>query len=204
MEEGTLAIEAYGEVIRRTVKLRGPAGVPQLTLVCGLCVGAAAYCAALTDVVGMVRGQSYLFITGPRVTSDGRDVDLEGRWWRRCASRRRLACHAAFDNEREGIAWLQRMCGYLQTVAAAGDPIDRPTPELGTIIPTAERRGYDMRKVVDHLCDEGSTEELSAFACAQPLTVPGAAGGRTIAGGVAAASAGRLTSMCLAQGAAFA
>ncbi len=183
VEEGTLAIEAYGEVIRRTVKLRGPGGVPQLTLVCGLCVGAAAYCAALTDVVGMVRGQSYLFITGPRVTkvATGEDVDLEALGGVDLHAKKTGSCHAAFDNEREGIAWLQRVCGYLQAIAPAGDPLDRPTPELGTIIPTAERRGYDMRKVVDHLCDEGSTEELSAAFAPNLLTMLARLGGRAIA-----------------------
>ena len=77
VEEGTDAIAAYGEVIRRTVRLQGK--VPQLTLACGLCVGAAAYCATLTDAVGMVQGQSWMFITGPKVTKvvTGEEVTLD-------------------------------------------------------------------------------------------------------------------------------
>jgi propionyl-CoA carboxylase beta chain len=181
VEEGTFAIDAYGEVIRRTVRLRGQ--VPQLTLVSGLCVGAAAYCAALTDFVGMVRGQSFLFITGPKVTkvATGEDVDLDALGGVDLHAKKTGACHAVFDNEREGIAWLRRLCGFLEPVGAIGDPVERATPELATLVPTAERRGYDMRKVVDHLLDEGSTLELSAAFAGNLLTLLGRLGGRTVA-----------------------
>src|SRR5205823_11760941 len=113
VEEGTDAIDAYGEVIRRTVKLKGR--VPQITLVCGLCVGAAAYNAALTDLTAMIEGQSYLFITGPKVTKvvTGEDVTLEDLGGPAMHARKTGAAHAVLANEREGIDFIKRVLGLL-------------------------------------------------------------------------------------------
>ena len=57
VEEGTDAIDAYGEVIRRTVRLQGK--VPQLTLCCGLCVGAAVPPVRVGLVLGIVKAGSF-------------------------------------------------------------------------------------------------------------------------------------------------
>ncbi len=77
IEEVVDAIDGYGQVMTRTIRLAGRC--PQLTLVCGLAVGGAAYTAVLTDVVAMVAGQSFMFLTGEKVSRvvTGEEVALE-------------------------------------------------------------------------------------------------------------------------------
>jgi acetyl-CoA carboxylase carboxyltransferase component len=181
VEEGTDAIDAYGEIIRRTVKLRGR--VPQLTLVCGLCVGAAAYCAALTDVVAMVKGQSFLFITGPKVTrvATGEDVDIAELGGAELHARTTGACHALLDDEPGALAWLRRLVGALAPHAPASDPVDRATAELEKLVPTSPRRAYDMRKLLGVVFDGGSVVELSAAFAPNLITGLARLGGRAVA-----------------------
>jgi len=180
VEEGTLAIDAYGEVIRRIVRLRGRA--PQLTLVAGLCVGAAAYAAALSDLVAMVRGQSFLFITGPKVTkvATGEEVDLDALGGPALHASKTGACHAVVDDERAGIAWLRRTLAALRS-QPADDPIDRPTPEVAAIVPTAERRAYDMRKLVEAVVDRGSLLWVAPDFARNLVTGLARLGGRAVA-----------------------
>ncbi len=176
--EGTDAIDAYGEVIRRTVRLRGKSF--QITLVCGLCVGAAAYCAALTDAVGMVAGQSFLFITGPSVTqvATGEQVTIEALGGPELHARTTGACHAVLPDERAGIAWVRRLLGYL--APAAPVPVDA-VPRLEKLVPTSPRRAYDMRKVLAALFDADSPTELAPDFGGSLLTALARLGGRAVA-----------------------
>ena len=108
VDEGTDAIDAYGEIIRRIVRLQGK--VPQLTLVCGLCVGAAAYAATLGDFVAMIEGHAFMFITGPKVTKvvTGEDVDIADLGGAAMHASKTGACHAVRHRVGEGAARLPR------------------------------------------------------------------------------------------------
>ncbi|MGA9523957.1 MAG: carboxyl transferase domain-containing protein, partial [Myxococcaceae bacterium] len=164
VDEGIDAIDAYGEIIRRTVRLKGR--VPQLTLVCGLCVGAAAYTATLTDCVGMIAGQSYMFITGPKVTRvvTGEEVELADLGGPDVHAKKTGAVHAVLEDERAGIEWLKKLLGY----ASGTHPSVTPSlsaldggGELENLIPVEPRRAYDVRKVLNAIFDGGSLLELS-------------------------------------------
>lgn len=157
VDEGTDAVDAYGEVIDRRIRLRGE--VPQLTLVCGLCVGAAAYDAALTDVVGMVEGQSFMFITGAKLTEvvTGQRVSIEELGGPEMHATKTGACHAVLPDEAAGFEWLRRLLGALES----GEGRAPASTDVEGAIPREPRRGYDSRTVIDAVVDEGSLLELS-------------------------------------------
>ena len=180
VEEGTFAIEAYGEILRRTVRLKGR--VPQITLACGLCVGAAAYCATLTDLVGMVQGQSWMFITGPKVTKvvTGADVSLDDLGGPELHGRKTGAVHAVLPSEQAGLDWVRDVLRHLRE-AKVTDPKLRFTPELESVIPTAPRRAYDVRRVLGAVFDQGSVLELSAKFGGSLVTALAHLGGRPVA-----------------------
>jgi acetyl-CoA carboxylase carboxyltransferase component len=67
IQEGVTALAGYGGIFRRNVRASGV--IPQISVILGPCAGGAAYSPALTDFVFMVRGTSYMFITGPDVVS---------------------------------------------------------------------------------------------------------------------------------------
>lgn len=182
VEEGTDAIDAYGEVIARTIRLKGR--VPQLTLVCGLCVGAAAYNAALTDLTVMVAGQSYLFITGPRVTRvvTGEEVTLEALGGPELHARKTGAAQAVVESEAEGFELIRRALALLtEPRVESADAAARQTPELESLVPAEPRRVYDMRKVLQAVFDGESILELSPRFGPNLLTAFARLAGRAVA-----------------------
>jgi acetyl-CoA carboxylase carboxyltransferase component len=163
VDEGPEAIHGYGEIIEATVAASGL--VPQLSVVCGLCVGAAAYAAALTDTVIMVEPWAFMFITGSKVTRavTGEDTPVEDLGG--------AAMHAAVSgaaqllavDDATAVATARRVLAYLPQghgsplpVRPAQDAADRPTPQLWDLIPTSRRKPYDMAPVVRTVMDEGS------------------------------------------------
>lgn len=181
VEEGLDAVNAYGEILLRVARLKGK--VPQITVVFGLCVGAAAYAAALGDFVAMVGGKSWLFITGPKVTKavTGEDVTLDDLGGAAMHARTTGQCHAVVDDEGAGIAWARRVLGALDLRRPPEDPVDRATDELARIIPTAERRAYDVRKAIEALFDRGSVIEVGDLFAKNLVTAFARLGGRAVA-----------------------
>ncbi|HEY0281398.1 MAG TPA: carboxyl transferase domain-containing protein, partial [Rhizomicrobium sp.] len=66
IQEGVAALAGFGEIFKRNVLASGV--VPQISVIMGPCAGGDVYSPALTDFIFMVRGTSYMFITGPDVT----------------------------------------------------------------------------------------------------------------------------------------
>lgn len=179
IEEVIDAIDGYGAVMARTIRLQGK--VVQLSLVCGLAVGGAAYTAVLTDMVGMVAGQSFMFLTGEKVAKvvTGEEVAIDDLGGPELHARVTGACHAVLPDEDAGIAWLKRVLGYLEPAPPA-DPIDRPS-HIEALIPVETRRAYDVRKVITEICDTGSTLELGAWHARNLVTCLGRLGGQPVA-----------------------
>ena len=65
IQEGVDSLGGYGELFHRNTLASGV--IPQITLVMGPCAGGAVYSPALTDFIFMVKGSSYMFVTGPDV-----------------------------------------------------------------------------------------------------------------------------------------
>src|SRR5712692_2696272 len=65
IQEGVVSLGGYAEIFLRNTLASGV--VPQISVILGPCAGGAVYSPAITDFVFMVRGISYLFITGPDV-----------------------------------------------------------------------------------------------------------------------------------------
>lgn len=185
--EGMDAIFANSELLRRTVELRGV--VPQITVACGLCVGVAAYAAALNDLVCMVAGQSFMFVTGPKVTkvATGEDVAIEDLGGPELHARKTGSCHAIVPDEASGIAWARRLLAFLPGLPGAGsdraapDAAERETPALETLVPVEPRRAYDVRKVVAELFDSDSVLEVAPLFAPSLLTFFARLDGRPVA-----------------------
>lgn len=142
-------------VMQATAELQGE--VPLLTLACGLCVGAAAYTAALHDVVAMVRDRSFMFVTGPRVTKAavGEDVTIEALGGADMHATVTGSAHAVVDDEVAGIAWLKRVLPHATGGAPAGSFVAPATPKE-TLVPANLRQPYDVRRVLAAIFDVDS------------------------------------------------
>ena len=65
IQEGVAALGGYAEVFQRNVLASGV--IPQISVIMGPCAGGDVYSPAMTDFIFMVRGTSYMFVTGPDV-----------------------------------------------------------------------------------------------------------------------------------------
>src|SRR5207247_4936976 len=76
-QEGAASLAGYGYIFDRNVRSSGV--IPQISVIMGPCAGGAVYSPAITDFVYMVKGTSYMFITGPDVIKSvtGEDVTFE-------------------------------------------------------------------------------------------------------------------------------
>src|SRR6202049_787508 len=77
IQEGVESLGGYAEIFLRNTLASGV--VPQISAILGPCAGGAVYSPAITDFIYMVRGTSYMFVTGPSVvkTVTHEDVTME-------------------------------------------------------------------------------------------------------------------------------
>ena len=65
IQEGVLSLGGYADIFLRNTLASGV--VPQISAIMGPCAGGAVYSPAITDFTIMVKGTSYMFVTGPDV-----------------------------------------------------------------------------------------------------------------------------------------
>jgi acetyl-CoA carboxylase carboxyltransferase component len=146
--------------------LQSPAGcpkTPRMTAVVGPSFGDAALHAAIADLVVMKRDAS-LALSGPPVIKGaiGEDVSAEELGGPAVAHETSGSAHVVVDAEEEAIATVKRFLSYMPDAADLPAPVAPPAPpgrdpeELLTLVPANPRRGYDMRKVLQAIVDEGS------------------------------------------------
>src|SRR6266568_4072698 len=77
IQEGVASLGGYADIFLRNTLASGV--VPQISAILGPCAGGAVYSPAITDFIFMVRGISYMFVTGPNVvkTVTHEEVDFE-------------------------------------------------------------------------------------------------------------------------------
>jgi acetyl-CoA carboxylase carboxyltransferase component len=167
IQEGVDSLGGYGEIFRRNVRSSGI--IPQISLILGPCAGGAVYSPALTDFVGMVDRQSYMFLTGPKVvkTVTFEDVTTEELGGGAIHSTKTGVSSFLFKDEAEAIATVRRILSYLPSnchekppVVECDDPVDRMPHDLEDIVPQNPRLPYDVRKVVEQIVDLGSLLEV--------------------------------------------
>lgn len=186
LQEGVAALDGYGRVFRETVRLSGR--VPQISVVCGVAAGGAAYSPALTDFVVMDRDAA-MFLTGPGVVREaiGEEVtaaELGGA----AVHERSGVCELVAGSQAEAVLTARRLLSYLPQ-SAWDEPPQRFAPasppqpgegDLRAIVPREQRRVYDVREVVRALADDGSTLEIAPRFARNMVTALARIGGRPV------------------------
>ncbi len=142
--------------------------VPQISAVMGSCVAGGAYLPALSDVIFMVEGTSFMGLGGPNLVkgATGQVVDGEVLGGARAHTEVSGVAHyrAANDGDclrriREYIARLPRSAPRLAATSAPQPPKGAPET-LYELLPHDHRLSYDMRLVLDCLLDAGAIDEF--------------------------------------------
>ena len=169
IQEGVVSLGGYADIFLRNTLASGV--VPQISVILGPCAGGAVYSPAITDLVYMVRGTSFMFVTGPGVvkTVTHEDVDMEGLGGADVHAETSGVAHFAHDTEAESLAAVRELFRYVPGNNAErpprgtdGDPQDRRAPELATVVPDNPNRPYDMLDVIRRVVDDGAFYEVHA------------------------------------------
>ena len=167
IQEGVYSLGGYAKVFRRNAIYSGV--IPQISLIMGPCAGGASYSPAVTDLIIMVRGKSYMFLTGPAVikTVTGEEVDSETLGGADVHLNTSGNAHLVGDNDEDAIAIARRALSYLPSnnvdmapVGDQSDDINRRAEALNTLVPMDPSIPYSMHDAIEQIVDAGSFLEL--------------------------------------------
>ncbi len=169
IQEGVVSLGGYADIFLRNTLASGV--VPQISVILGPCAGGAVYSPAITDFVFMVRGTSYMFVTGPNVvkTVTHEDIDMEGLGGADVHASTSGVAHFAHDSEAESLEAVRTLLRFLpqnNTEAPPPGPGTSP-PEAAAarileVVPDNPNRPYDMRDVLGGIMDGGEFFEVHA------------------------------------------
>src|SRR5687767_9199328 len=155
-----------GRIFANQVRLSGR--VPQACCLFGPSAAGGAYIPAFCDVVFMVEGNASMYLGSPRMAEEviGERVSLEEMG----GARMHATVSGCGDNlvadDAEAIAAARRWLAYLPTSWHEQPPATKSVASategaaIGGIVPTEERRAYDMHKVIDAIVDAESFFEI--------------------------------------------
>ncbi len=167
IQEGVVSLGGYAEIFLRNTLASGV--VPQISAILGPCAGGAVYSPAITDFVFMVRGTSYMFVTGPNVvkTVTHEDVTMEALGGADAHAGTSGVAHVACASEPECLQHVRDLLHYLPQNnldapprGRGTDPRDRRDEALLDIVPDHPGKPYDMHEVIRRVVDDGEFFEI--------------------------------------------
>src|SRR5437667_311326 len=167
IQEGVASLGGYADIFLRNTLASGV--VPQISAILGPCAGGAVYSPAITDFIFMVRGISYMFVTGPSVvkTVTHEEVDFEGLGGADAHGGTSGVAHFVHDAERDSLTAIRTLLSYLPSnnlddppIRPSTDPADRRDEELLDVVPDEAAKPYDMHDVIRRVVDDGAFFEV--------------------------------------------
>ncbi|MDE2974220.1 MAG: acyl-CoA carboxylase subunit beta [Gemmatimonadota bacterium] len=159
---GAARIFYYNSIMRRYLR------IPQFAAVMGPCIAGGAYLPALSDVILMVEGTSFMGLGGPNLVkgATGRTVGREELGGAAVHTEVSGVAHYLCADDEACMARLRELVAGLPADGpgrAGGErpftPARRPAADLYELLPDDHRRPYDMNAVLEVLLDgEGLTE----------------------------------------------
>ncbi len=166
IQEGVVALAGYADIFLRNTMASGV--IPQISAIMGPCAGGAVYSPALTDLIFMTRGTSYMFVTGPDVvkTVTHEEVTQEELGGASVHSEKSGVCHVAADSEADTLYLIRKVLGFLPQnnmedapFVASDDPL-RMEEALNAIVPDDANKPYDIKEVISMIFDNGNFFEI--------------------------------------------
>ena len=170
---GASRIFYYNSIMRRYLR------IPQLAAVMGPCIAGGAYLPALSDVILMVKGTSFMGLGGPNLVkgATGQVIDGETLGGARTHTEISGVAHYAVDDDDACLARLRALVARLPAPvplhfeieehgAAAASRAHRAAEDrsesLYDLLPADHRMSYDMHTVLAAIVDGGEIDEFQA------------------------------------------
>ena len=158
---GAARIFYYNSLMRRFLR------IPQIAAVMGPCIAGGAYIPALSDVILMVKGTSFMGLGGPNLVqgATGAIIDGETLGGARTHTEISAVAHYAVDDDEACVLKIRDLVGRLAPpmriapfdaeAAPGSDPAS-----LYNLLPNDHRMPYDMRAVLRTILDDGALDEF--------------------------------------------
>jgi len=182
---GAARIFYYNSIMRRYLH------VPQVAAVMGPCIAGGAYLPALSDVIYMVEGTSFMGLGGPNLVKGATGQTVDGEMLGGAVTHTAISAvaHYRAPNDAECVERIREYIARLPSPAprrthrrdGTGDPAGKPAEALYDILPQDHRMAYDMRAVLDCLLDGGHLDEFQPEIGAEMLCGHGAIEGWPVA-----------------------
>ncbi len=177
---GAARIFFYNSLMRHYLR------VPQIAAVMGPCIAGGAYLPALSDVIFMVDGTSFMGLGGPNLVkgATGQSVDAETLGGAATHTSTSAVAHYRAKDDAE---CLERIREYLARLPATARPAPaaqapkRDPKQLYQLLPGDHRMSYDARAVLECLLDAGTLDEFQPAVAPEMICGHGAIEGRTVA-----------------------
>ena len=161
---GASRIFYYNSIMRRYLK------IPQISAVMGPCIAGGAYLPALSDVIVMVEGTSFMGLGGANLVkgATGQTIDNETLGGARTHNELSGVAHYRVKNDEECIARIREFVSELPVKSPSVVPIlptlepARPANDLYDIIPADHKQPYNARHLLECLLDEGHLDEFQS------------------------------------------
>lgn len=161
---GAARIFYYNSIMRRYLK------VPQISAVMGMCVAGGAYLPALSDVILMVEGTSFMGLGGANLVkgATGQTIDNETLGGAMTHNAISGVAHYRTANEEECLEKIRQLISELPrkaetkvSITEAAPPKNKPE-RLYEFLPEDHRAPYDMSEVLNSILDGGELDEFQA------------------------------------------
>lgn len=161
---GAARIFYYNSIMRHYLK------VPQISAVMGMCVAGGAYLPALSDVILMVEGTSFMGLGGANLVKGATGQTIDNETLGGAATHNAISgvAHyktkddkACLEKIRDLVAELPEKEPSRVSIKDSLQPIAK-SQELYSILPEDHRAPYDMKEVLNTFLDEGEMDEFQA------------------------------------------
>ena len=177
---GAARIFYYNSLMRRVLH------VPQIAAVMGPCIAGGAYLPALSDVIVMVDGVSFMGLGGPNLVKGavGQTVDAETLGGARMHTSVSGVAHYMARDDRHCLTVIRQKFSEMPapaTAVAPGTPPAKPAEGLYDLMPADHRLPYDMDEVIACIVDAGDFLEFQPEYAPEMLCATCRLAGRTVA-----------------------
>ena len=164
---GAARIFYYNSIMRRYLH------VPQLAAVMGPCIAGGAYLPALSDVILMVKGTSFMGLGGPNLVKGATGEVVDGETLGGATTHTEISgvAHYAVDDDDACIA---RLRDLIERLPETGPSRSQPEPrnnreqraesavaeKLYELLPSDHRMSYDMHALLNVILDDGKLDEF--------------------------------------------
>ncbi len=187
IQEGVVSLAGYSDIFLRNTLASGV--IPQISAIMGPCAGGAVYSPAITDFTIMVRGTSYMFVTGPDVIRavTHEQVTMEELGGAMTHNEKSGVAHFVVDDDRDCLRLIRELLSFLPgnnvddpPRVETSDPVDRADEALDTLVPVSPNQPYDMLEVIDAIVDDGHFLEVHQHFAKNMLVGFARLGGRPV------------------------